>query len=948
MKRLKLFRGVSLAVMLALVLALAGCSGGSDGAAGAPGASVTGDTGPTGATGATGATGGDPRVAIFHGEPALLQTGEFAGGAKSMANVTITGATADAGGVVTVNFDVTASPTPVTTVASVSAAIFKLAPKGGGLSYNKWVPYIWRTETVSGTADAAGNPFVNPDGTVVNQGYRESSGTGAANGTLVNNGGGSYTYTFKKNLSTATMPDGTTLVGYDQSLTHRVSIYTGGHSGPTGEGDFDFVPAGGAVTQTRNIVKTDTCKNCHGPEFAGHGGDRITVEGCVTCHSPGSYDAQSGESIEMAVMIHKIHAGNELRSVAGLDGAYYDNPWTALDETLDNGKYILWGHSTTPVSWEGAAFPAVLSNCQACHTGSGENVTNWAAVPSRAACGSCHDSIVFATGANHGPGGIGGAQASDDNCTVCHPNTGVGFGQSVTVAHNWTTKDIRNIPEFDITLTASAPANGTHFVNGESPVISIALKDKVTGAVIVPATVIQDPTGEGCIANAAGTACTVPRDGLFTAANVYVTGPRAQRIVNLTYASRAAVRSATVGPWDLSAGGASLRVKVDSGMPMLMYNDASAYEGYGADELISGDITVTLPAAGAALEALFPSGGSVAATPAEVAAWLNANATFKERAIAYVDEALAGHANAGKLAIRSRGVSKKSSSGVVIETTTTRNIQIVSGLAGVFTDTAIKNAGGADSLRKMTTANATNPKGDFTDPTAIKYTLDPVDDLVPGTYMINVEFGDGGRGPNIASGGINPPEPPYVDYRAPSVAVATFQVKQAETEKQVADNCAACHWSDAGVGFVLDAPRHNKLFDTQAVDRCSGCHDYAPSTSMVSTATSQVSFEGALSKRVHAVHNGSALNYPTITVGHEETSAFGRNWRITYPMDIRNCESCHSAATSGTWKTNANRLACMGCHDSDEATAHMKLNTYDPTPLAAWSGDEKESCKSCH
>ena len=60
----------------------------------------------------------------------------------------------------------------------------------------------------------------------------------------------------------------------------------GGHNGPTGEGDFDFVPDGSAVTATRNIVVTATCKKCHGPEFAGHGGDRVTVEGCVTCHSP--------------------------------------------------------------------------------------------------------------------------------------------------------------------------------------------------------------------------------------------------------------------------------------------------------------------------------------------------------------------------------------------------------------------------------------------------------------------------------------------------------------------------------------------------------------------------------------------------------------------------------------------------------------------------------------
>jgi hypothetical protein len=261
----------------------------------------------------------------------------------------------------------------------------------------------------------------------------------------------------------------------------------------------------------------------------------------------------------------------------------------------------------------------------------------------------------------------------------------------------------------------------------------------------------------------------------------------------------------------------------------------------------------------------------------------------------------------------------------------------------MFTANAFGKAGGAAQARIRSTANATDPMADFTDSTAIKYTLDPVDDLVPGTYVVNVEFADAQRGPG------NPPEPPMVDYRTPSVAVATFQVKQEAAEKPIADGCTACHWSSGGAGYVLDYPRHNKLFNAQAVDQCGGCHDY--NSGMDPATKTAVSIGGGhpISKRVHAVHNGSALNYPTITVAHEETSAFGRNWKITYPMNIRNCESCHPAdKTSGTWKTNPNRLACMGCHDSDAATGHMKINTYDPTPLAPWSGDEQESCKTCH
>jgi hypothetical protein len=786
----------------------------------------------------------------------------------------------------------------------------------------------------------------------VNAGYRENNTTTTPKGALVESDPGTYTYTFGTNLSTATylFPiGGESLVGFDRSLTHRVSVYMGGHNGPTGEGDFDFVPNGAAVTATRNIVLTAACRKCHGIEFAGHGGDRVTVEGCNPCHSPNSAmvnTAANGgatESIEMAVMIHKIHAGRELASSAGPDGQFYDNPWTVPDETADNYStynpptgYTVGSKSAT---WRTAAFPAVLANCQACHTGAGVDVDNWKAVPSRAACGSCHDTIDWATGVNHD----GGVAASDNFCTVCHPGAGNGFGKSVTDAHDWTKKDIRNIPEFDVTLTTDTPSRG-YYVNGERPVVSIALRDSVTKAVIAPSTVIQDNTGaEGClpVPGFEGTQCNVPRDGLFMTANVYVTGPRGQRIPVLTYPARAKVTSASAGPWDLSAGGGAIRVKVDSGMSMLAYNNVPSYEGYGADEMIPGDLTVTLPAAGAALNALFAD--PAAATPAEVAAWLNANSTFHERAVAYVDEARAGSTNAGRLSIRSRGVLQKGLTGTIDKVTAQPNIQIVSSPGGMFTDLAWKTAGSAASVRIMNTFANTDPNADFTDPTAIKYTLDPVDDLVPGTYMVNIEYADAQRGPG------NPPEPPLVNYRTPSVAVATFQVKTATVEKPIADGCTACHWSDAGTGFVLDNPRHNKLFNAQAVDQCGGCHDYLSAQNPATTTAASFGGGHPISKRVHAVHYGSDLTYPTITVAHEETSAFGRNWRITYPMEIRNCESCHPAATtSGSWKSNPNRLACMGCHDADAATAHMKAQTYDPTPLAPWSGDEQESCKTCH
>jgi len=51
--------------------------------------------------------------------------------------------------------------------------------------------------------------------------------------------------------------------------------------------------------------------------------------------------------------------------------------------------------------------------------------------PSRAACGSCHDNVNFATGANH-PGGV---QIDDTECSTCHTPVGTDFDASITGAH---------------------------------------------------------------------------------------------------------------------------------------------------------------------------------------------------------------------------------------------------------------------------------------------------------------------------------------------------------------------------------------------------------------------------------------------------------------------------------------------------------------------------------
>jgi hypothetical protein len=516
-----------IAGVIALAIVAAGCSG-SNGAQGA-----VGPVGPTGPTGGTGADAPIPPLAYsvftgpevstkggiaqFHGQALVTALDEAQGAPanpKFLAKLQVVGASVDPTGVASVVFTVKGKDgvTPFTTLTAPSAGIFKLAPAGNGRSFNRWVPYIYRS------------------GRTVNAGYRES------NGTFTNNGGGQYTYVFKTNLATAkflwdpSQVPGTTaggLVGYDPALTHRVSVYVGGHAGPTGEADFDFVPNGSAVTQTRNIVQTAACQKCHAAnEFRGHGGDRVTVEGCNTCHSPDGwmvngavtdsllgYVTTSVDSIAMQVMIHKIHAGRELQSAPGPDGVWFDDPATPANEAADNGTYRMGSLSAT---WRSAAFPAGLANCTVCHTGTGQNVDNWKTVPSREACGSCHDLVNWTTGANHSAG----AQADDSGCATCHRAT------QIAGYHDFMTKDIRNSPEFAVTVTTSAPSNGTHFVAGETPVLKITLWNRDTNQAVDHTTIVEDPSGEGCVPNATYTACTNAADGLFRNANLYVTGPR--------------------------------------------------------------------------------------------------------------------------------------------------------------------------------------------------------------------------------------------------------------------------------------------------------------------------------------------------------------------------------------------------------------------------------------
>ena len=302
----------------------------------------------------------------------------------------------------TVHFNLSINP-PVTDMdpANVRFTVAKLIPASGGNS-SYWQSYINRGTTA-----------------VVQATYERANTTGGA---FTNNGDGTYSYKFSFNFRKVTSP---VAVTYEPNRTHRVAMQVADN---VTNSVFDFVPSNpNATPASREIVTEKNCSNCH-EKFAFHGGDRVSVKYCVTCHNPGSTDAESGNTVDFKVMIHKIHYGENLPSVEA--GVHY---------VIANSDY------SEVVFPRGARFPGLPDDtCTSCHRpGDAANSGSYLTVPTMEACGACHDRTSFSDPA---PSGYtlhsGGVQATNSGCASCHPASSGGAvsakfpgGANVTAVH---------------------------------------------------------------------------------------------------------------------------------------------------------------------------------------------------------------------------------------------------------------------------------------------------------------------------------------------------------------------------------------------------------------------------------------------------------------------------------------------------------------------------------
>ena len=347
--------GLTVVVLGLACIGLPGCGSGSDGLPGAPGADgPQGPPGPSGPPGPEGPPAGNVVNLNTMSEEALSGLG---------VECMVTGVTIASPPVVTFTV-LTDGGVPVVGIGQqwnashnfVRFTLAKLVPGTDG-NADSWVCYTRSASSGAPTYDSGAS--------------------------LVDNGDGSYVFTFKTDVTN--VPG----VLYEPARTHRLGGQIGSGSVPIEFPNLvhDFVPLGGPLPLMRNIATSASCNECH-ENLAIHG-RRRDVEYCVTCHNP---DLAAGEG-NMSFMVHRIHNAGT---------------FAVLDDAVD------YSH---------VGYPQDVLNCRKCHNGADAATPqgdNWKNRINKEACGGCH--TVFETGTHPIV-----PNPSNAVCDQCHtPDSSIG------------------------------------------------------------------------------------------------------------------------------------------------------------------------------------------------------------------------------------------------------------------------------------------------------------------------------------------------------------------------------------------------------------------------------------------------------------------------------------------------------------------------------------------
>ncbi len=237
------------------------------------------------------------------------------------------------------------------------------------------------------------------------------------------------------------------------------------------------------------VVGKDKCASCHqgasngvyymhhvDPGFLPVGIpsiDSVPVETCKSCHNNDGYAAYAGDIMDPTAdssvstadpiirRVHGVHMGEELNNTFNTDPA--------------SGNFVHYLEVN---------FPADVRECTTCHVDD-----RWKTKPSRLACGTCHDDTWFGASAdtpeNFAEDHAGGPQATDDSCAICHSSEGTTL--SIADVH-----EVDRSTEYIVELSMSDPANDEYYVDGETPTVTIVVKDASDNSVVDPATITEE------------------------------------------------------------------------------------------------------------------------------------------------------------------------------------------------------------------------------------------------------------------------------------------------------------------------------------------------------------------------------------------------------------------------------------------------------------------------
>ena len=239
--------------------------------------------------------------------------------------------------------------------------------------------YNYFSNEVSGTEYELNGTVQQPALDTVNQPTFEGG-----EGTFAEIEPGIYTYTFAEPLGD----------DFSDRRTHVVGAeIIKGPRNVAANPIFAFEPDGDELGDTRFLVETASCNNCHG-ELSAHGGSRTETALCSLCHTPDNIDPETGHSLDFRVMIHRIHAGETLPSVQ------------------EGQPYYIVGRNSSIHDYSTVVFPQDLRNCTSCHTGPDYEDNLEASIPT---CTSCHDDVDPTISLNHP-----GRPKDEDSCYDCH------------------------------------------------------------------------------------------------------------------------------------------------------------------------------------------------------------------------------------------------------------------------------------------------------------------------------------------------------------------------------------------------------------------------------------------------------------------------------------------------------------------------------------------------